>query len=66
MRRPEDLDTSAADVSRNAALTPSCAVESVGSVCVCCTAVQAAVPASLASPVGLWHIFFLSFVYCVL
>lgn len=34
MRRPEDLDTSAADVSRNAALTPSCAVESEWAQCV--------------------------------
>lgn len=67
MTRPEDLDTSAADACRNAAVIHFlCSGVRVGSVCGCCTAVQAAVPASLASPIGLWHIFFLSLVYCVL
>lgn len=67
VRRTEDFDTSAASACRNAALVHflCCAVR-VGSVCGCCTAVQAAAPACLASPIGLWHMVFLSFVYCVL
>lgn len=66
MRTREDFDTSAATACRNAALIPflCCAVRA-GSVRGCCTAVQAALSASLASPTGLWHMFFLSFVYCV-
>lgn len=34
MGRPGSLDTSATDASRNAALTPSCAVESEWAQCV--------------------------------
>lgn len=64
MRTPEGFGKSAANACGNAALIPFlCYGVRVGSVCGCCTAVQAAVPASLASPKGLWHMFFLNLVY---